>query len=257
MIPRPPRSTLFPYTTLFRSPVGRSARATPATFVGAWDAVRALLAETDAARVRGFEAPRFSFNLGGGRCGACEGLGVRSIEMHLLPEVRVPCDACGGRRFERETLEVRWRGANAAEMLALTVAEALLFFRNVPPVREPLVPVERVGLGYLPLGHPLESLSGGERQRLCLAGELAARPGPGTLLVLDEPSVGLHPADVSRLAGVLRGLAEADATVVVVDHDPDLVRTADWVVEMGPGAGGEGGRVIAQGPPTASAQLVE
>ena len=240
-----------------RSPVGRSARATPATFVGAWDAVRALLAETDAARVRGFEAPRFSFNLGGGRCGACEGLGVRSIEMHLLPEVRVPCDACGGRRFERETLEVRWRGANAAEMLALTVAEALLFFRNVPPVREPLVPVERVGLGYLPLGQPLESLSGGERQRLRLAGELAARPGPGTLLVLDEPSVGLHPADVARLAGVLRGLAEADATVVVVDHDPDLVRTADWVVEMGPGAGGEGGRVIAQGPPTARTQLVE
>jgi excinuclease ABC subunit A len=236
-----------------RSPVGRSARACPATFVGAWDGVRDLLAGTDDARVRGFDASRFSFNTGGGRCGACEGLGVRTIEMHLLPDVHATCDACGGRRFERETLEVRWRGLDAAALLALTVAEAVLFFRNLPPVREPLLPVERVGLGYLPLGQPLDTLSGGERQRLRLAGELARKPGPGTLLVLDEPSVGLHPADVARLAGVLRDLAREDATVVVVDHDPDLVRTADWVVELGPGAGGEGGRVVAEGTPASVA----
>ena len=232
-----------------RSPVGRSARATPATYVGAWDSVRGLLASTDAARVRGFDASRFSFNVEGGRCPACEGLGVQAIEMHLLPEVRVLCEVCGGRRFERETLEVQWRGANAADILRLTVAEALLFFRNVPGIREPLLPVERVGIGYLPLGQPLETLSGGERQRLRLAGELAGRPGEGTLFVLDEPSVGLHPADVARLAGVLRDLAGEGATVVVIDHDPDLVRTADWVVELGPGAGSEGGLITAQGRP--------
>jgi excinuclease ABC subunit A len=232
-----------------RAPVGRSARACPATFVGAWDAIRDLLAETDAARIRGFDASRFSFNREGGRCLACEGLGVRTIEMHLLPAVRVPCEACGGARFERETLEVRWRGATAADLLARTVSEALLLFRNVPGVRDPLLPVERVGLGYLPLGQPLETLSGGERQRLRLAGELAARPGEGTLFVLDEPSVGLHPADVGRLAAVLRGLAEAGATVVVIDHDPDLIRTADWILELGPGPGAEGGRITSQGGP--------
>jgi excinuclease ABC subunit A len=232
-----------------RAPVGRSSRACPATYVGAWDAIRDLLAETDAARIRGFDAARFSFNREGGRCPACEGLGVRTIEMHLLPAVRVPCEACGGARFERETLEVQWRGATAADLLARTVSEALLLFRNVPGVRDPLLPVERVGLGYLPLGQPLETLSGGERQRLRLAGELAARPGEGTLFVLDEPSVGLHPADVGRLAGVLRGLSEAGATVVVIDHDPDLVRTADWILELGPGPGEEGGRITAQGGP--------
>jgi excinuclease ABC subunit A len=232
-----------------RSPVGRSARATPATFVGAWDAVRDLLAATDAARVRGFDASRFSFNVEGGRCPACEGLGVQAIEMHLLPDVRVTCEACGGRRFERETLEVAWRGASAAEILRMTVAEALLFFRNVPGVRDALLPVDRVGIGYLPLGQPLETLSGGERQRLRLAGELAGRPGEGSVFVLDEPSVGLHPADVARLAGVLRDLAKEGATILLIDHDPDLIRTADWVVELGPGAGGEGGRITAQGRP--------
>lgn len=232
-----------------RAPVGRSSRATPATFVRAWDGIRHLLAEGDDARIRGFDASRFSFNRPGGRCPACEGLGMQSIEMHLLPEVRVPCEACGGRRFERETLEVRFRGASAADILALTVAEALPFFRNVPPVHDPLLPVEQVGLGYLPLGQPLDTLSGGERQRLRLAGELARRPGPGTLLVLDEPSVGLHPADVGRLARVLRGLAAEGATVILVDHDPDLVRAADWILELGPGAGAEGGRITASGSP--------
>ncbi len=232
-----------------RAPVGRSARATPATFVGAWDGIRHLLAESDDARVRGFGASRFSFNVEGGRCPACEGLGTRSIEMHLLPEVQVPCDACGGRRFERETLEVRWRGATAADILALPVAEALPFFRNVPPVHGPLAPLEKVGLGYLPLGQPLDTLSGGERQRLRLAAELARNPGAGTLLVLDEPSVGLHPADVARLAGVLRDLAAAGVTIVVVDHDPDLIRTADWIVELGPGAGAEGGHITGFGRP--------
>jgi excinuclease ABC subunit A len=232
-----------------RSPVGRSARATPGTFVGAWDAIRDLLAETDDARIRGFDASRFSFNVEGGRCPACEGLGVQAIEMHLLPEVRVTCEACGGARFERETLEVRWRGATAADILRRTVSEALVSFRNVPRVRDPLLPVERVGLGYLPLGQPLDTLSGGERQRLRLASELAGRPGEGSLFVLDEPSVGLHPADVARLAGVLRDLAGEGATVVVIDHDPDLVRTADWVLELGPGAGVAGGQVTAQGRP--------
>ena len=232
-----------------RSRVGRSARATPATFVGAWDAIRDLFAATDAARIRGFDASRFSFNVEGGRCPACEGLGVQAIEMHLLPEVRVTCESCGGRRFERETLEIEWRGATAADLLRQTVSEAILFFRNVAAVREPLLPVERVGLSYLPLGQPLETLSGGERQRLRLAGELAGRPGEGTVLVLDEPSVGLHPADVARLAGVLRDLSAEGATVVVIDHDPDLLRAADWLIEMGPGAGAEGGRITAQGTP--------
>ncbi len=232
-----------------RSRVGRSARATPATFVGAWDGVRTLLASTDDAKVRGFDASRFSFNVEGGRCPSCEGLGVQTIEMHLLPEVRVTCEGCGGRRFERETLEIRWRGATASDILRLTVTEALLFFRNVHEVRDPLLPVERVGLGYLPLGQPLETLSGGERQRLRLAGELAGRPGEGTVFVLDEPSVGLHPADVARLAGVLRDLAAEGATVLVIDHDPELIRTADWILEMGPGAGNEGGQVTGSGTP--------
>ncbi len=236
-----------------RTRVSRAPRATPATYVGAWDAVRTLLAETDDARIRGFGAPRFSFNRPGGRCDACEGLGRRTIEMHLLPDVEVACDACGGRRFERETLEVRWRGASAADLLAMTVAEAVLFFRNVPPIRGPLLPVERVGLGYLPLGQPLESLSGGERQRLRLAGEISGAAAEGTLLVLDEPSVGLHPRDVARLATVLHDLAGAGATVLLVDHDPDLVRTAHWILELGPGAGPEGGHLVAAGGPASVA----
>ncbi len=241
-----------------RSPVGRSARATPATFVGAWDGIRELLAQTDAARVRGFGASRFSFNVEGGRCPACEGLGVQTIEMHLLPEVAVTCEACRGARFERETLEVRWKGACASDFLRMAISEAVALFRNVPGVRNLMLPVEEVGLGYLPMGQPLDSLSGGERQRLRLAGELASRPGGGTLIVLEEPSVGLHPADVARLAGVLRGLSADGATVVLVDHDPDLVRTADWILELGPGAGAEGGAVTAQGTPTefASTSLI-
>jgi excinuclease ABC subunit A len=236
-----------------RSRVGKAARANPATFVGAWDRIRTLLAATDDARVRGFEASRFSFNRDGGRCPVCEGLGLRTIEMHLMPDVRVACEGCGGRRFERATLEVAWRGRNAAEILDLTVAEALAFFRNVPSVREPLEPVGRVGLGYLPLGQALDTLSGGERQRLRLAGELGGAAGAGTLLVLDEPSVGLHPADVARLVTVLRDLAEAGSTVIAIDHDPDLLRSADWLVELGPGAGPEGGSVVASGTPASVA----
>jgi excinuclease ABC subunit A len=236
-----------------RSRVGGSARATPATYVGAWGEIRALLAKTSEARIRGFGAGRFSFNRGDGRCSGCDGLGTRTIEMHLLPDVHVTCEACGGRRFERETLEVRWRGHDAAALLELTVHEALATFRNVPKIRSALEPMERVGLGYLPLGQPLDTLSGGESQRLRLASELTGRTGPGVLLVLDEPSIGLHPRDVTRLATVLRDLAEAGTTLLVIDHDLELVRRADYVVEMGPGAGAEGGSVVATGTPAAIA----
>jgi excinuclease ABC subunit A len=242
-------------TEVDRSRVGRSVRGTTATFTGAWAAMRRLLAETDEARVRGFGPERFSFNKDGGRCPACEGLGERTIEMHLLPPVQVKCEACEGRRFERETLSVKWRGASVADLLAMTVAEAVAFFRNLPRILQALEPVERVGLGYLPLGQSLDTLSGGERQRLRLAGELAGLHAAGTLLVLDEPSVGLHPADVLRLAGILRALADAGATVVVIDHDPDLIRQAHHLLELGPGAGPLGGLLVAEGTPLACSAL--
>jgi excinuclease ABC subunit A len=206
------------------------------------------------ARARGYKAGRFSFNVKGGRCEKCQGDGVLQVEMHLLPDVYVPCDACRGRRFNRETLDIRYHGRNIAEVLALTVNEASELFVAIPRIARLLEPLRQLGLGYLHLGQPAPSLSGGEAQRLKLATELA-RPAEGeTLYLLDEPTSGLHPSDTELLLAALFALRDAGHTVVVIEHDPQFVACADWVIDLGPGAGARGGNVVAMGTPSEVAQ---
>jgi excinuclease ABC subunit A len=232
----------------------RSLRSVPATAVGVFGEVRRLFAKSTDARTRGYGAARFSFNRKGGRCEACEGLGERLVAMDFLPDVRVRCDLCGGRRYDPETLQVRFRGLDIAEVLERTVEEAMPVFRGFPKVARPLEALARVGLGYLPLGQPGRTLSGGEVQRLRLALALA-RPAPGpTLYLLDEPTIGLHPLDVARLLDVLRALVEQGHTVLVVEHDLAVLAAAHRVVELGPGAGPDGGRLVAEGTPEAIAR---
>jgi len=239
-----------------QTPIGRTPRSCPATYVGFWDDIRRLYAGSDEARIRGYAASRFSFNTGDGRCSECEGQGQRTIEMSFLPDVRVGCEQCGGRRFNAQTLEARWRGRSIAEVLAMNVEDAVDFFQAQPRVRRPLALLRDVGLGYLTLGQPSPTLSGGEAQRNKLVTELArldavrrGRGTPHTLYVLDEPTVGLHMADVERLAGVLHRLVDAGNSVVMVEHNLDLCAEADWIIDMGPEAGARGGRIVAQGTP--------
>jgi len=240
-----------------QTPIGRTPRSCPATYVGFWDDIRRVYAGSDEARIRGYSASRFSFNTAGGRCTDCEGQGQRTIEMSFLPDVKVLCDRCGGRRFDQQTLEVHWRGRSAAEVLAMNVEEALEFFAAHARVRRPLTLLRDVGLGYLTLGQPSPTLSGGEAQRIKLVTELARlaalKPGRATvahtLYVLDEPTVGLHMADVERLAGVLQRLVDAGNSVVMVEHNLDLMAQADWIIDLGPEAGARGGRIVAAGSP--------
>jgi excinuclease ABC subunit A len=233
-----------------QAPLGRSSRSNPATAVKVWDAIRQLFAKTPEARMRGFGPERFLFNQPGGRCEACEGEGVRRVAMHFLPDVTVPCEVCDGRRFDEATLAVTYKGASIADVLAMAVRDARSHFAPVPAIATPLATLDALGLGYLALGQPGDTLSGGEAQRVKLARELGRRGEvAGTLYLLDEPSVGLHPADVALLVDALRQLVEQGGSVLAVEHDPLLLGACDWLVELGPGAGAAGGRILAEGPP--------
>jgi excinuclease ABC subunit A len=232
-----------------QKPIGRTPRSNLATYTGLFDHVRKLFAGTKAARSRKYSAGRFSFNVAGGRCETCAGEGFVTVELLFLPGVYAPCPACRGSRFNAPTLEVGYRGKNIADVLALTVDDATDFFADEPTARRSLDVLQEVGLGYLRLGQPATELSGGEAQRIKLATELQRAGRGGALYVLDEPTTGLHPSDVERLLAQLERLVEAGNTVVAVEHDMQVVARADWVIDVGPGAGDEGGRVVAAGPP--------
>ena len=232
-----------------QSPIGRTPRSNPATFTGIFNEIRDLFASLPAARVRGYGAGRFSFNVKGGRCEKCEGDGQLKIEMHFLPPVYVTCEACAGRRYNRETLEIAYKGLNIADVLGLTVDEAVAFFRAVPKLMEPCRTLAEVGLGYIRLGQAANTLSGGEAQRLKLAAELSRRQTGRTLYLLDEPTTGLHFSDVAKLLEVLFQLRNSGNSLVVIEHNLDVIKTADWILDLGPEGGGGGGRIVAEGPP--------
>jgi excinuclease ABC subunit A len=232
-----------------QSPIGRTPRSNPATYTGVFTLIRTLLARTPDARVRGYQPGRFSFNVKGGRCEACQGDGLVKIEMHFLPDVYVTCEVCRGKRYNRETLEVRYKGKNIADILDMTVAEALAFFDAVPSIKQKLQTLHDVGLDYIRLGQAATTLSGGEAQRVKLATELSRRATGRTLYILDEPTTGLHFADIRRLLEVLNQLVDQGNTVVIIEHNMDVIKTADWIIDLGPEGGNEGGKVIATGTP--------
>ncbi|MCR5086961.1 MAG: excinuclease ABC subunit UvrA [Lachnospiraceae bacterium] len=232
-----------------QSPIGRTPRSNPATYTGVFDQIRDLFASTTEAKLRGYNKGRFSFNVRGGRCEACKGDGIVKIEMNFLPDVYVPCEVCGGRRYNRETLEATYKGKNIFDVLDMRVEEAVKFFENVPSINNKIKTLDAVGLSYLKLGHPSTSLSGGEAQRIKLATELARRSTGRTIYILDEPTTGLHFADVAKLVDILHMLADAGNTVVVIEHNLDVIKTADYIIDMGPEGGDGGGTVIACGTP--------
>jgi excinuclease ABC subunit A len=232
-----------------QSPIGRTPRSNPATYTGTFNTIRELFAMTPAAKVRGYGGGRFSFNVKGGRCEVCKGDGVLRLEMHFLPDVYVTCEQCGGARYNRETLDIRYGGRHIAEVLAMTVDETLDFFRNVPAIERRMRTLSDVGLGYLQLGQSATTLSGGEAQRIKLSSELSKTATGRTIYLLDEPTTGLHFADTRRLLEVLLRLRDAGNTVVVIEHNLDVIRTADYIVDLGPEGGDRGGRVVAVGTP--------
>lgn len=232
-----------------QSPIGRTPRSNPATYTGAFDGIRELFTMTPEARMRGYRPGRFSFNVRGGRCEVCRGDGIIKIEMHFLPDVYVPCEECKGRRYNRETLEVKYKGKNIAEVLNMTVSEALEFFKHIPRVSRKLQTMQDVGLGYVKLGQPATTLSGGEAQRVKLAAELSRRSTGRTMYILDEPTTGLHKEDIKRLLLVLNRLVDSGNTVVVIEHNLDVIKTADYIIDLGPEGGERGGQVVAIGTP--------
>ena len=232
-----------------QSPIGRTPRSNPATYTGVFDVIRELFAETNEAKMRGYQKGRFSFNVSGGRCEACQGDGILKIEMHFLPDIYVPCEVCKGKRYNRETLEVKYKGKSISDVLDMTIEEALEFFANVPRIKQKIQTLYDVGLGYIKLGQPSTTLSGGEAQRVKLASELSKRPTGKTLYILDEPTTGLHIADIHRLVDILHRLVDTGNTIIVIEHNLDLIKTADNIIDLGPEGGENGGEVIAIGTP--------
>ena len=232
-----------------QSPIGRTPRSNPATYTGVFDQIRDLFAATADAKARGYKKGRFSFNVKGGRCEACSGDGIIKIEMHFLPDVYVPCEVCQGKRYNRETLEVKYKGKSIYDVLNMTVEEAVKFFENVPSIRKKIETLYDVGLSYIRLGQPSTTLSGGEAQRVKLATELSRRSTGKTIYILDEPTTGLHFADVHKLIEILQRLSEGGNTVVVIEHNLDVIKTADYIIDIGPEGGDRGGTVIAKGTP--------
>jgi excinuclease ABC subunit A len=240
-----------------QSPIGRTPRSNPATYTKLFDHIRELFSQTLEARARGYKPGRFSFNVKGGRCEACSGDGTIKIEMHFLPDVYVPCEVCGGRRYNRETLEILWKGHNISDVLEMSVEEAVGFFENQPKIVRILQTLYDVGLGYVRLGQPATTLSGGEAQRIKLASELGKRATGRTFYILDEPTTGLHFEDIRKLLQVLQRLVDAGNTVVVIEHNLDVVKSVDHVIDLGPEGGTGGGRIVAQGTPEEVAQVGE
>ena len=232
-----------------QSPIGRTPRSNPATYTGVFDLIRKLFAETNEAKMRGYNPGRFSFNIRGGRCESCSGDGIIKIEMHFLPDVYVPCEVCKGKRYNRETLEVKYKGKSISDVLNMTVEEALEFFKNLPSIKNKIQTLYDVGLGYIKLGQASTTLSGGEAQRIKLASELSRRSTGSTLYILDEPTTGLHMADVSKLIDILYKLADAGNTIVVIEHNLDIIKCADYIIDLGPDGGEKGGNIIATGTP--------
>ncbi|MBQ5810101.1 MAG: excinuclease ABC subunit UvrA, partial [Clostridia bacterium] len=232
-----------------QAPIGRTPRSNPATYTGVFNDIRELFAATPDAKARGYSAGRFSFNVKGGRCEACEGDGIKKIEMHFLPDIYVPCEVCGGSRYNRETLEVKYKGKSIFDVLEMTVEEARDFFRAVPKIFRKLDTLYNVGLGYIKLGQPATTLSGGEAQRVKLASELQKRATGRTMYILDEPTTGLHTDDVNRLLQVLNALTDSGNTIVVIEHNLDVVKNADHIIDLGPEGGDGGGTVVFEGTP--------
>jgi excinuclease ABC subunit A len=232
-----------------QSPIGRTPRSNPATYTGVFDHIRQLFSQTPESKLRGYKPGRFSFNVKGGRCETCKGDGQIKIEMHFLPDVYVPCEACRGKRYNRDTLEVWYKGRNIAEVLEMSVEDAVVFFANVPRIARRLRALDEVGLGYIKLGQPATTLSGGEAQRVKLASELSKVATGKTLYILDEPTTGLHFSDIEKLLEMLQRLVDQGNTVVVIEHNLDVVKSADWIVDLGPEGGEEGGAIVAVGTP--------
>ena len=240
-----------------QSPIGRTPRSNPATYTGVFTDIRELFAQTADAKMRGYGSSRFSFNVKGGRCEACEGDGILKIEMHFLPDVFVPCEVCKGKRYNRETLEVKYKGKSIYDVLEMTVEEAMTFFESLPRIRRKIATLFEVGLGYIKLGQPATTLSGGEAQRVKLATELSKRSTGKTIYILDEPTTGLHTYDVQKLIEVLQKLVDAGNTVVVIEHNLDVLKTADWVIDLGPEGGDRGGTLVAAGTPEELVKIPE